>query len=467
MVTNSPDGKIIVWDIREGKAEYWLKGRLWAQLGCLTVMSADGRRFAYETTQKEDFRVWDVESRKDVGQIPRGYGTICLSSDGRFAAVSGGTDDNRKNRMPLRVWSIATGKIHKEFPHWSWIDFMTFTPDDKLLLTHAQYASPKFQAWDTTTGKEAHPDFVKAMNESMAKYARIAPDGKSLAQATAVIFSWNVEPGKSAWVLSTPQLGSTPEKRIGAGSVSYSPNSRLMALSLNYGAILLLETATGRECDRIETGVPRGVWVEYSRCGMMLGVSNGGAAPLIWDVTGAIRAKKNPPPRLGDAELESAWRDMLAQDAAKNWKAICALAARPTQAIALFNKHMPADPRVDAKRAAQFKADLESGDVAVRNKACRELAQIGPITIPFLQKLYASGINADARQRIEKLLGEPRKQGLLAEELRFLHAIEALEYVGTPEARGLLEIQAKGDPASQVTQHAKEALARLAKRAAP
>jgi hypothetical protein len=47
-------------------------------------------------------------------------------------------------------------------------------------------------------------------------------------------------------------------------------------------------------------------------------------------------------------------------------------------------------------------------------------------------------------------------------ELRRLRAIEVLEWIGTAEARELIEPLAKGPAGSIVTRHAKAALARLA-----
>ena len=50
------------------------------------------------------------------------------------------------------------------------------------------------------------------------------------------------------------------------------------------------------------------------------------------------------------------------------------------------------------------------------------------------------------------------------DRLRALRTVAVLEYAGTPEARHVLVALAKGAPAARLTQEAKAALERLAKR---
>ena len=50
------------------------------------------------------------------------------------------------------------------------------------------------------------------------------------------------------------------------------------------------------------------------------------------------------------------------------------------------------------------------------------------------------------------------------ERLREWRALEVLEQIGTPEARAVLKALAEGAPAARLTQGAKVALERLAKR---
>src|SRR5262249_9028410 len=71
----------------------------------------------------------------------------------------------------------------------------------------------------------------------------------------------------------------------------------------------------------------------------------------------------------------------------------------------------------------------------------------------------AAGRSAEARQRIEKLLAAPL-DAPPPETVRFLRAVQALEGIGSPAAREVLQRLAKGDPAAAETKAAAAALRR-------
>jgi hypothetical protein len=67
----------------------------------------------------------------------------------------------------------------------------------------------------------------------------------------------------------------------------------------------------------------------------------------------------------------------------------------------------------------------------------------------------------EIRRRVQQLLNQSRDW--TPERLREHRAIQALEHIGTPAGRQLLETLAQGAPEARLTDEAKAALRRLAR----
>jgi len=80
-----------------------------------------------------------------------------------------------------------------------------------------------------------------------------------------------------------------------------------------------------------------------------------------------------------------------------------------------------------------------------------------------LQKALEGKITLETRQRLTLLLDELRNRHLLPQQLQILRALEALENLGSPEARQLLAVLTTGAPGAMQTKEAKASLKRLSK----
>ena len=90
--------------------------------------------------------------------------------------------------------------------------------------------------------------------------------------------------------------------------------------------------------------------------------------------------------------------------------------------------------------AALWIADLDSAELAAREKAMRELVQRGEAVEGALRLVLEDRPSLEVRQRIKLLL-----EGLQgAHRLRMLRAVEVREHLGTAQARHLLEALAQG-----------------------
>jgi HEAT repeat protein len=107
--------------------------------------------------------------------------------------------------------------------------------------------------------------------------------------------------------------------------------------------------------------------------------------------------------------------------------------------------------------------DLDSPDFEVREQASRELVEAGDRVAAPLRKLSAESPSPEVRRRAEAALVQFATRPPSGDAVRALRAVEALERIGSTEARGLLREVAKGAPEAALTREALAALRRLEK----
>src|SRR4029453_17133380 len=93
----------------------------------------------------------------------------------------------------------------------------------------------------------------------------------------------------------------------------------------------------------------------------------------------------------------------------------------------------------DPQRLRQLLDDLDSAQFAVRQNASRELEKQRELAEPALRAALAKQPSAEVRRRLEQLLEKLGGPLVDPEQLRGVRAIEALEYIGSAEARALLQ----------------------------
>ena len=205
--------------------------------------------------------------------------------------------------------------------------------------------------------------------------------------------------------------------------------------------------------------------VAFSPDGTPLVTGSNDSTALVWDVLPILeKAGKQPATELAAAEVESHWAALAGEDAGKAFAAIRALATAPKQALPFLKDHLKPAAVPDAGQVAKWVAALDSEEFVARQKAAEQLRQLGATAVPACRKALKHSPSAEMRQRLEELLARVESRDLTAEELRCVRAAEALEWIGTPEARRLLEAVAQGLPEAAATQEAKASLDRLGKR---
>ena len=127
-------------------------------------------------------------------------------------------------------------------------------------------------------------------------------------------------------------------------------------------------------------------------------------------------------------------------------RAVLRLAAAPRQAVPFLNDRLKPAAPIDPQKLGRWIADLESDRFAVRQEASANLVKAGEQAVPALRKVLTSQPTIETRLRVEGLLDKLTGGTLTAEQLRLVRAAEALEKMGTPEARELLRTLAGGAP---------------------
>ena len=159
-------------------------------------------------------------------------------------------------------------------------------------------------------------------------------------------------------------------------------------------------------------------------------------------------------------EAEGWWADLAGDDAEKAFTAVLALGDKPAVAVNLLGSKLRPAAAPDRKRIAALIGDLGSDEFAARERASEELAKLGEVAELALRRV-AAGSDTEARSRARKLLkaiDPPIRDG---GRLRAIRSAEALEMVGTDEARRLLAWLATGAPEATLTREAAASLRRL------
>jgi hypothetical protein len=91
------------------------------------------------------------------------------------------------------------------------------------------------------------------------------------------------------------------------------------------------------------------------------------------------------------------------------------------------------------------------------------LELLGEAAVPALRQALADAPSAEVQRRAEKLMDKLAGPTPQLETLRALRAVEALEQIGSAEARELLTALAKGMPEARFTRETKASLERLAR----
>jgi RNA polymerase sigma factor (sigma-70 family) len=438
----SADNKLVFLDATSGRERRVVtlndpeppKHREWEYMD----LSSDGKTFIALSSDQGQRRGgplvvtgWDAVTGKQLFRRKRGpvdFGVV-MSPDARVlaAAIGSGGEGMKEpgGKGPIQVEELATGKQLLTLPvlkeQTRPIDFSS---DGRLLITNT---------WGPVPPGLVAPDSGRQMN---------------------ALRLWETSSGAELLVLPS---------EINA-RVAFSRDGGVLAFSGPVQDVRLWDLRRGKEVRRL-TGFAADVTsLAFSPDGSRLVSGLSDSTLLVWDVAEIQALRKTV--GLSEKEAMRAWND-LAGDAKTAFAARGALADSPERTVALFKRVlMPARP-AKVERLRQLLADLDSAVFATRDAAQKELAAIGELAAPALNKALRGEPTPEARRRIQALLDKLQGPVTQPEELRALRAVAVLEEIATRDAQQLLQKLAEGAPDARLTREAKAALQRLAQRGTP
>jgi RNA polymerase sigma factor (sigma-70 family) len=510
-VAFAPDGKTLatagrldhairLWEVATGKEVRPIPGHT----GGVRSMhfAADGKTL-FSLGADSRIVAWDLSARQDPKQLltdPASewlWTPLAVRPDGKVAAVTASKANKdapltRTVDPALRLVDLATLKVLQELKAGEAIKSASFSADGKLL---AADDTGGIRVWDTATGKELLLLTGQRANSSGLEFSpdgrhlawcgedrvahlcdlatgkelqgweaqrdktmvlAFAPDGKTIATAYLQQVSlWSVPGGKKLARFAV--TGLIPYK------LAFSPSGRLLAIS---GApysekavkadpghnIRLWDVPAGQEIRVQPTPHLALSALAFAPDGRTLATGGSDSTILLWDLTYAAQAK----PAATDAKaLDALWSD-LAADAAAADRAVWTFARAGGPGLAYLQARLRPAKAADAPKLAALLADLDSPAFATREQAAKSLEDLGEAAEKALRDTLAGKPTLEVRQQILRLL-EKRDQTVL----RCLRAIEAVEHVGTAEARAVLVSLSQDCPNPQVADAARAAAGRL------
>ena len=494
LATGGMDNCVRYWDVDTG-AEVSTAGNLGAYAAGL-AFSPDGT-----TILTNGFfgslHLWNAASGAEIRECRIDdvlFSAIALAPDGRTAAAC--LTHNRDKFVPrVCFWDLASGRqLPQTLDTQSPVSVLAYVADGKMLVvggwkkssfwdlgTSQEVAvlSPRgaatYQGWSASAdgktlvciGRDTFDLYDAASRKELRRLPRepglvtslaVSPDGVTLAF-----------PVKEHGIQLVDLLTGKSQRRLvghqgDVACLAFSPDGKSLLSGSRDGTARLWEAASGLEirCFRGHLGSVYGA--AFAPDGRRFATISGDTTALIWDRTGRLRGAGLSEAKLSAAERETLWQALSSADAAAAQQALWTWVAAGDTAVPELKRRLVEVHGGDGRLVTPLLADLASDQFAVRQKAAEEVEKLGDLAQPALRRLLDDRPPLEVHQRVQRLLERLAGTAASPGRLRVLRGTEALEQIGSPAARQVLEALAAAGDATWLQQEACAARDRLLRR---
>jgi WD40 repeat protein len=418
----------------------------------------DGKRLA-ANSRYGSARFWDAATGgEEVPAYARMTGR-CPPTAPRLSDLALSPDGKRLAGAYLgnavQVWNTENGHYVCSCGHASSLHGVAFSRDSRTLYSCGEDGGVR--VWDPANGNQQQPIGDKSW---FGKALAVSPDGRLLAVGCAdnKVRLFDTESGALLRQLAERPNGARafPAATRPARSLTFSPDGRTLAWG-GWQSVQLWEVATGRE--RLAFAAHRGevTSVAFLPDGRRLATGSLDTTAAVWDLSACALGD---PAKVTPADAERLWKDLQGEDGRKAYRALWALAGAPKQALPLLRAALRPAAAPDADRIGRLIKALDADDFVAREKASDELAAMGGAAEGALRRALKGAPSAEVKQRLGLLLEKMRYAPASAEQVAESRALELLEHLDAPEAKGLLRELAEGADGAWLTNEAKVVLKR-------